>query len=127
MISVSQKIMLVFKPSKSQKEPTPYRPTPTPPPSESSCGYDSCPKMDPDKINVHLVAHSHDDLGWRKTFDQYFYGVNNTQDPAGIQYLWDTVIYELDKNPERKYVQVETAYLKKWYDEAPQLGFQNDF
>ena len=83
--------------------------------------------MDPDKINVHLVAHSHDDLGWRKTFDQYFYGVNNTQDPAGIQYLWDTVIYELDKNPERKYVQVETAYLKKWYDEAPQLGFQIDF
>ena len=79
--------------------------------------------MDPDKINVHLVAHSHDDLGWRKTFDQYFYGVNNTQDPAGIQYLWDTVIYELDKNPERKYVQVETAYLKKWYDEASQFGF----
>ena len=80
--------------------------------------------MNPDKINVHLVAHSHDDLGWRKTFDQYFYGVNNTQDPAGIQYLWDTVIYELDKNPERKYVQVETAYLKKWYGEASQFGFQ---
>ena len=80
--------------------------------------------MDANKINVHLVAHSHDDLGWRKTLDQYYYGVNNTQDPAGIQYIWDTVIYELEKNPERKYVQVETAYLKKWYEEAPQFGFQ---
>ena len=83
--------------------------------------------MDPHKINVHLVAHSHDDLGWRKTLDQYYYGLNNTEQPAGLQYLWDTVIYELDKNPERKFLQVETAYLKKWYDEAPQFGFQNVF
>ena len=112
------------KPEKTLKDSIPLKPSPTPPPSEPSCGYDACPKMDDNKINVHLVAHSHDDLGWRKTLDQYYYGVNNTQDPAGIQYIWDTVIYELEKNPERKYVQVETAYLKKWYEEAPQFGFQ---
>ena len=28
----------------------------------------------PDKLNVHLVAHTHDDVGWLKTVDQYFYG-----------------------------------------------------
>lgn len=30
------------------------------------------------KLNVHLVPHSHDDVGWLKTIDQYFVGSNNS-------------------------------------------------
>jgi hypothetical protein len=30
------------------------------------------------KINVHIIPHTHDDPGWLKTFDQYFYGSNST-------------------------------------------------
>lgn len=30
------------------------------------------------KLNVHLVSHSHDDVGWLKTVDQYYVGSNNS-------------------------------------------------
>ena len=29
-------------------------------------------------ITVHLVPHSHQDVGWLKTADQYYYGSNDT-------------------------------------------------
>jgi hypothetical protein len=38
-------------------------------------------------INVHLVSHTHDDVGWLKTVDQYYYGANTRKQEATVQYV----------------------------------------
>ena len=90
--------------------------------SSPQCGYQSCPGTEPDMLNVHLVAHSHDDVGWLKTVDQYFQGSNRKgwvgweeNQRAGVQYTIDTVVEELAMDPEKKYIQVETAFFWRWW------------
>lgn len=50
-------------------------------------------------LNVHLICHSHDDVGWLKTVDQYYYGANNSIQHAGVQYIIDTVVEQCVLNP----------------------------
>lgn len=43
-------------------------------------------------ITVHLIPHSHDDVGWLKTVDDYYYGGDMRTQYAGVQYTIDTVV-----------------------------------
>ena len=70
-----------------------------------------------DVLQVHLVPHTHDDVGWLKTVDEYFYGANKTIQDAAVQYILDTVITELQKNPNRTFIYVEIAFFKRWWDQ----------
>ncbi|CAI8011181.1 Lysosomal alpha-mannosidase [Geodia barretti] len=70
-----------------------------------------------DKIYVHIVPHTHDDVGWLKTVDEYFYGANNSIQHAGVQYILDTVVDELQKNPNRTFIYVEMAFFVRWWNE----------
>ncbi|XP_067620208.1 lysosomal alpha-mannosidase [Eurosta solidaginis] len=95
------------------------------PPSEAQqksttanrCGYESCPKIKAGMLNVHLIAHTHDDVGWLKTVDQYFYGSKSEIQKAGVQYILDSVIVELLKDPEKRFIYVESAFFFKWWRE----------
>jgi hypothetical protein len=53
---------------------------------------------------VHLIPHSHDDVGWLKTVDQYFYGKENDIYVASVQEIINTVVEELGKDPNRRYL-----------------------
>ncbi|XP_010528132.1 PREDICTED: alpha-mannosidase At3g26720 [Tarenaya hassleriana] len=77
--------------------------------------YDTTPRIVPDKINVHLVPHSHDDVGWLKTVDQYYVGANNSIRGACVQNVLDSVIASLLDDPNRKFIYVEMAFFQRWW------------
>eukprot|EP00884_Botryococcus_braunii_P017862 jgi/Botrbrau1/475/Bobra.110_2s0112.1 len=68
-------------------------------------------------LNVHIVPHTHDDAGWLKTVDQYFYGSKTPIQLAGVQYILDSVTHYLGHNPDRKFVYGEMAFFARWWEQ----------
>lgn len=58
-------------------------------------------------LAVSLLQHTHDDVGWLKTVDEYYYGANQSIQDAGVQYILDTVVDALQKDPNKKFIYVE--------------------
>ncbi|XP_042478440.1 alpha-mannosidase [Macadamia integrifolia] len=69
------------------------------------------------KLNVHLVPHSHDDVGWLKTIDQYYVGSNNSIQGACVRNVLDSVVQSLLRDPNRKFIFVEQAFFQRWWEE----------
>ncbi|KAF2364114.1 Glycosyl hydrolase family 38 C-terminal [Trinorchestia longiramus] len=88
-------------------------------------GNPACSPINPDVITVHLICHTHDDVGWLKTVDQYFYGAKNSIQRAGVQYIIDSVVDELNKDPSRKFSYVEMAFLYRWWMQQSEEVRQN--
>lgn len=84
-------------------------------PKAPKCGYESCPATKPGMLNVHLLAHTHMDLGWLKTVDQYFYGTKNEFANVGVRYIFDSVLDELEKDARRRFIFVETGFFNLWW------------
>ncbi|KAK1422413.1 hypothetical protein QVD17_25512 [Tagetes erecta] len=77
--------------------------------------YDTSQCVVNDKLNVHLVAHTHDDVGWLKTVDQYYVGSNNSIQGACVQNVLDSTIQALLADKNRKFVYVEQAFFQRWW------------
>ncbi|CAF1087368.1 unnamed protein product [Rotaria sordida] len=77
----------------------------------------ACNLGDPNKLNVHIVPHTHDDVGWLKTVDQYYYGARENIQHAGVQYILDSVIHALEENPDRRFIYVEIAFFWRWWNQ----------
>lgn len=85
------------------------------------CGPASCHPTEPGLINVHLVPHSHDDTGWLKTVDQYYYGEKQDIQRAGVQYIIESVVKELANDPDKRFIQVETGFFWRWWADKNDL------
>lgn len=58
-------------------------------------------------------------LGDEKRTDLVFSARNDIQ-RAGVQYILDSVVTALQKDPERKFIYVESAFFFRWWDEQDQ-------
>ena len=66
-------------------------------------------------INVHLVSHTHDDVGWLKTVNELYLGANNQAQISAVQYILDSVIDSLSADPNRKFIYAEMAFFSRWW------------
>ncbi|XP_031095646.1 alpha-mannosidase-like isoform X2 [Ipomoea triloba] len=74
------------------------------------------------KLNVHLVPHSHDDVGWLKTVDQYYIGSNNSIQGACVENVLDSVVTSLRRNRNRKFIFAEMAFFHRWWvEQSPEV------
>ncbi|XP_024975832.1 alpha-mannosidase [Cynara cardunculus var. scolymus] len=80
------------------------------------CGYETGVGIVEGKLNVHLVPHSHDDVGWLKTVDQYFVGSNNSIQGACVENVLDSVVMSLLRDPNRKFIFAEMAFFHRWWE-----------
>ncbi|CAJ1974897.1 unnamed protein product [Sphenostylis stenocarpa] len=81
--------------------------------------YNTTSTIVPGKLNVHLVPHTHDDVGWLKTIDQYYVGSNNSIQGACVQNVLDSLVPALlaDKNRKFIYVEQASAFFQRWWSE----------
>ncbi|CAI0456276.1 unnamed protein product [Linum tenue] len=79
--------------------------------------YNTSQGIVPGKLNVHLVPHTHDDVGWLKTVDQYYVGSNNSIQGACVQNVLDSLIPALLADKNRKFIYVEIAFFERWWNE----------
>ncbi|KAK9272279.1 hypothetical protein L1049_002650 [Liquidambar formosana] len=77
--------------------------------------YNTSQGIVPGKLNVHLVPHTHDDVGWLKTVDQYYVGSNNSIQGACVQNVLDSLVPALLADKNRKFIYVEQAFFQRWW------------
>ncbi|KAK7501311.1 hypothetical protein BaRGS_00007436 [Batillaria attramentaria] len=89
--------------------------------ADDTCHRQNCPGVKDGMVNVHLIPHSHDDVGWLKTPEQYYtegglvvFGIPGNQ---CVRCVLNTTIAELLKNPERRFIFIEMAFFARWWRE----------
>ena len=61
------------------------------------------------------MPHSHDDVGWLKTVDEYFTGSNQNTQVASVIDTIATVMQELISDHKKRFTQVEMKFFDMWW------------
>ncbi|CDW82808.1 lysosomal alpha-mannosidase [Stylonychia lemnae] len=64
------------------------------------------------KIIFHVISHSHQDVGWLQTPEDYY--------DQYVKQIITSVLESLEKNKYRKFNQAEIYFFKRWWDEQDQ-------
>ena len=66
-------------------------------------------------LTVHVIPHSHDDVGWLKTVDEYFTGAKYETQVADVEIIIENVVLNLLKDKNKHFSQVEMKFFSMWW------------
>ena len=90
--------------------PPPHpHPHPHPPPAPPA------PPAPPMHVELHLIEHTHDDVGWNLNIPQYY--TNGTHGTNNVRNILNVATSGLAANPARKFIYVEVAFFQLWWKE----------
>ena len=65
---------------------------------------------------VHVFPHSHTDLGWQSTLEDYFEGSNLDYYMGSIEGMLTTVVEQLERDHKRTFTYAEMKFFRMWWD-----------
>lgn len=63
-----------------------------------------------------MVHHSHDDVGWLKTVDEYYSGTDDNIQRVQVELILDSVTEELVKDKNKRFSYVEMKFFSMWWE-----------
>ena len=68
-----------------------------------------------DPLTIHIIPHTHDDVGWLYTMEDYYYGTNGSE--RSVKSILNNMVNALTEDKNRTFIYVEIAFFEKWWNE----------
>ena len=72
----------------------------------------------PRPLRVHIAPHTHNDVGWRMTYLEYYNGRVPSDYGQNVSLILNSVVPALQADPRRRFSYVEQAYFQLHYERA---------